>query len=407
MPWRPIAARTARIAPTTCGGAAPGAPSRARCAAASQRSATSRSPLATAWSPRRAPGWGATRSAPRPAGPAIARPSASGSGRANVGTARQSRLAARSASPAVIAWSSAAARSPCSSCQTLARRWTSSSSRGSRRRRRARSAPLTRGWTRNCSSERSRAGHRQARPRQPAQGAARPAAVEDRVAEPAGQPLERGGALEQREVVGRQVGTGARPRRSRRRSGRRRRTGHRGAEVALLAERQAGEVQRRRPALGGVGQRHRVRGVQAQPGAAQHERRLAVAHDEVRHRAAPGRVVGAQAPDGSRGSPRMRARAPSRPGPGRPGRRAAPRRRRRRGRRRGRGRGRGGRSRRPRPGPAPSPTPRRRRPGPRGRAAPRRWRRPRRRAGSWAGSCAQANGRSSRASHCARRADFP
>ena len=224
MPWRPIAARRARIAPTTCGGAAPGAASRARCAAASQRSATSRSPRATRV---------VAAASARIGRDAICSSSRRSSQRstervglwpANVGMARQSRLAARSASPAAIAWSSAAARSPCSSCQALARRWTSSSSRGSPRRRRARSAPLTRGCTRNCSSERSRAvtgrPDRASRRRvRPSRGGRGPRRRAGRTAAPAGRCAR---AARGRRPPGR---TGARPRRSRRRSGRHRRTG--------------------------------------------------------------------------------------------------------------------------------------------------------------------------------------
>ena len=144
----------------------------------------------------------------------------------------------------------------------------------------------------------------QTRPRQAAQRAAGPAAAEDRVAQAAREPLQRCRALEQREVVGRQaaeqrvldvvgddpvVAGEAR---------------HRGPEVALLAQRQPREVQRRGPALGDAGQRDRLLGVEAQPRAAQHERRLPVGHDEVRAAQLQDGVVGPQAPDGQ---PRLAA----------------------------------------------------------------------------------------------------
>ena len=156
MPWRPIAARTARIAPTTCGGAAPGAASRARCAAASQRSATSRSPRAT----RRGRG-GERQDRPRrdlllvqPVQPPLDRAGRALPGerrhgapeqaRRPVGVAGRDRVVERRGQVALLLVPDARA------AVDLELQRGSASQAGAQR-------TADEGWTRNCSSERSSA----------------------------------------------------------------------------------------------------------------------------------------------------------------------------------------------------------------------------------------------------------
>ena len=259
MPSRPIAARTARTAPRTCGGAAPGAASSARCAVASQRSATSRSPRATRVRREGEGEDGAGRDlllveAVQPAldraGRALPGEGRHGppqQARRPVGVAGRDRVVERLGQLALLLVPGARA-----AVDLELHRGVAAPQPGAQRAADERvHAELLLGAVQRRE--------RQARPRQAAQRSPGPATVEDGVAEAAGEPVQRCGALEQREVVGRQpaedgvldvvgddpVVAGE--------------AGHGGAEVALLAQRQAREVQRRGPALGRAGERHRVR----------------------------------------------------------------------------------------------------------------------------------------------------